>query len=31
DKPRKVYKRTKENEQARRNSVDAESHMQNVS
>lgn len=31
DKPRKVYKRTKENEEARRLSVDAESHMQKVS
>ncbi|ANF77766.1 replication/maintenance protein RepL [Salmonella enterica subsp. enterica serovar Kiambu] len=31
DKPRKVYKRTKENEEARRNSVGADSHMQKVS
>ncbi|EBX8081323.1 DNA-binding protein, partial [Salmonella enterica subsp. enterica serovar Enteritidis] len=28
---RKVYKRTKENEEARRNAVDADSHMQKVS
>ncbi|EBU9046198.1 DNA-binding protein, partial [Salmonella enterica subsp. enterica serovar Agona] len=27
----KVYKRTKENEEARRNAVDADSHMQKVS
>ncbi len=31
DKPRKVYKRTKENEKARRNAIDADSHMQKIS
>ena len=31
DKPRKVYKRTKENEEARRNSVETNAHMKKVS
>ncbi|MDS1709472.1 DNA-binding protein, partial [Escherichia coli] len=31
DKPRKVYKRTKENEEARRTSVETNTHMKKVS